>query len=366
MEKQKNCLKEAVVLILAVVMISSSMAIANTAKNQISEPEVKEIWLGYNDIQSQGMGEEWFQYDDGDPEYIIGWSTVPLIAQFAIRLTNDELAKYDGCDIIGAEWYHAVYNESIPTHEYDMMIYEGNETLPLVEIVNESDSVTGEMYAYHEFIQKYTIDASKDIWIVCRPDLYDAIEYDDYPVGYDTNENSWFEGRSSWRYRVDVEGGWYEYHPAGLNGSWCLHIKINTPDSAICCQGDLIWKKVKAGSTVNGTFEVCNCGENGSFLDWEVSEFPTWGNWTFTPASGTDLAAGDCVTITVEVVAPPEKKQSFNGTIVMDNLDNPDDFCEITVELTTPRARTINGFILLQWILQKYPSMFPILRHIFA
>ena len=352
MEKQKNCLKEAVVLLLTLVMVSSTLVIANTGKKQISESDVKEIWLGYNQIQPQTMGDVWFQYDDGEPEYVIGWSTVPLIAQFAIRLTNDELAAYDGFKIAGAEWYHAVYNTSIPSHDYDMMIYEGNDTLPLIEIVNESDSVTGEKYAYHEFIENYTIDASKDIWMVCRVYAYDAVQYNDYPVGYDVNELSWFEGKSSWRYRIDL-GGWYQYHPGGYNGSWCLHVKIRLPPGDITCEGNLLWKKVKPEATVNATFQVSNIGENGSLLNWEVSEFPTWGNWTFTPSSGTDLAAGDNVTITAEVIAPPEKKKTFTGKVKIINSDDPTDFCEIDISLKTPRARAINGFTLLQLILQK-------------
>jgi len=368
MKNIKQFLKGAVILLITVVMLSSTLVIANTDKKQISDSEAKEIWLGYNEIQPQSMAHEWFQYDDGVPEYVIGWATEPLIAQFAIRLTNVELAAYDGYKILGVEWYHAVQNVSIPTHDYDMMIYEGNETLPLVQIVNESDNVTGEGYAYHEFIADYTIDASKDTWIVCRPYVYNASETGDYPVGYDANEASWYEGKSSWRYRIDL-GGWYQYHPAGLNGSWCLHVKIQTPDAAICCEGSLVWEKVKGNSTVNGTFQVCNCGENGSFLNWEVdtTTLPNWStSWIFTPASGTGLAYPDCVTVTVEVVAPPVKRKTFTGTIKIINSDNTSDFCEIDVSLTTPRARTINGFNLMQWILQKYPNMFPILRNILA
>jgi hypothetical protein len=129
---------------------------------------------------------------------------------------------------------------------------------------------------------------------------------------------------------------------------------------AICCEGNLIWEDVQAGAAVTGQFQVCNCGEEGSLLNWEVDSYPDWGtNWTFIPSSGTGLAEGDCVTIVVEVVAPLKKKQTFTGKIKMINSDDPTDFCEIDVSLTTPRARTIAGCTLLQWILQRYPNMFP-------
>jgi hypothetical protein len=145
-----------------------------------------------------------------------------------------------------------------------------------------------------------------------------------------------------------------------------VNATIHVPEPAICCEGNLIWEKVKANSTVNSTFQVSNCGEPGTLLNWEVDTYPDWGTWTFTPSSGTGLAEGDSVTITAEVVAPPEKKKTFTGKIKMINLDNTSDFCEIDVSLKTPRARTMNGFNMLNWILEKYPKTFPIFRCIFG
>jgi len=139
------------------------------------------------------------------------------------------------------------------------------------------------------------------------------------------------------------------------------------PEPAICCEGTLSWPQVNASATVHGSFQICNCGDNGSLLNWQVDTWPGWGTgWTFTPASGTGLAYPNCVTVNVTVVAPAQKKKTFTGKVKIINSANESDFCEIDVELTTPRARAINGFNLLQWILQKYPNMFPILRNILA
>ena len=136
------------------------------------------------------------------------------------------------------------------------------------------------------------------------------------------------------------------------------------PEPKIGCEGNLLWEKVKTGSTVNATFRVCNNGDPDSLLNWKVDTYPAWGTWTFTPSSGTGLAEGDCVTITVEVVAPTEKKSAFTGKIKMINQDNSSDFCEIDVSLTTPRYTAI--YNMLQRILEKYPNMFPILKQILA
>ena len=41
----------------------------------------------------------------------------------------------------------------------------------------------------------------------------------------------------------------------------------------LCCEGNLYWSNITAGTNVNGEFQVCNCGEEGSLLNWEITEF---------------------------------------------------------------------------------------------
>ncbi len=134
------------------------------------------------------------------------------------------------------------------------------------------------------------------------------------------------------------------------------------PAADLDCDGSLTWTDVNAGATVTGDFEVGNVGEIGSLLDWEVATYPAWGtSWAFTPSSGTDLADGSWVTVDVSVVAPSEKNAEFTGIVKIVNSNDPGDFCEIDVSLTTPRARTNN--IILR-ILERFPNAFPILRNI--
>ncbi len=137
---------------------------------------------------------------------------------------------------------------------------------------------------------------------------------------------------------------------------------IPEPEPDLDCEGSLSWTDVPAGSTVEGSFEVSNIGEDGSELNWEVIAWPDWGDWMFTPNGGTGLPGGGSVTVVVSVIAPSEKKKTFTGNVTIVNTDNSSDFYEITASLTTPRA--INGSYLLKLILEKYPNMFPILRHL--
>jgi hypothetical protein len=103
------------------------------------------------------------------------------------------------------------------------------------------------------------------------------------------------------------------------------------------CDGSLSWGNVKPGSTVSKSFKIYNDGTPGSRLDWEVSEQPTWGIWTFNPENGEGLTPEDSpFTVNVEVVAPDDPEQEFSGDIKIVNSENSSDFCIISVELNTP------------------------------
>lgn len=133
------------------------------------------------------------------------------------------------------------------------------------------------------------------------------------------------------------------------------------PVADLDCDGSLTWT-AKAGSTVTGEFQVGNIGAEGTLLNWKVDTYPEFGTWTFTPSSGTGLPDGEWVTVNVSVVTPTQKK-TFTGKVKLINIDNPADYCEIDVSLTTPR-NTANTFI--NRILQRFPNAFPILRQILS
>jgi hypothetical protein len=138
------------------------------------------------------------------------------------------------------------------------------------------------------------------------------------------------------------------------------------------CEGELDFGEVDAGSTVEGSFKVKNIGDPESELDWEVIEWPEWGNWTFDPDSGTDLTPEDeDVTVDVEVVAPEDEETEFTGEVKVVNSEDPDDFCIIDVSLTTPVSENLAYSAIVQFLenlIQRFPllgqilSLLPILN----
>ncbi|MFA5103159.1 MAG: lectin like domain-containing protein [Candidatus Thermoplasmatota archaeon] len=131
------------------------------------------------------------------------------------------------------------------------------------------------------------------------------------------------------------------------------------------CEGSLSWTKVKAGATVTGEFTVQNLGEPTSELDWVISEWPAWGEWTFAPTSGTSLTPeAGTVTVLVRVKAPLEKNE-FSGTIKIVNQDNESDYEILQVYMKTPVERfSLSSpiFNLLCRLLQRFPSLYQMMR----
>jgi C1A family cysteine protease len=129
------------------------------------------------------------------------------------------------------------------------------------------------------------------------------------------------------------------------------------------CEGSLSWSKVKPGTTVMGNFTVQNVGEATSELDWVVSEWPDWGNWTFTPVSGDDLTPeAGTVTVLVHVVAPSEKKE-YSGTITIVNVHDSADFETISVYMKTP-VELFSVKTRLLSLLTNLLERFPMLQHL--
>ena len=135
----------------------------------------------------------------------------------------------------------------------------------------------------------------------------------------------------------------------------------------LSCNGSLTWTDVRPGARMNGSFTVRNVGSALSNLSWEVSSWPAWSTWTFTPQQGDHLTPEDgSITINVSVDAPNKKRTEYTGLIRIVNKENTSDNETISVSLTTPYKPDYRLFDLLRFFMDRFPRAFPLLRYLFG
>lgn len=149
----------------------------------------------------------------------------------------------------------------------------------------------------------------------------------------------------------------------GESECYLLFVDEDTPpEPKLECRGSLSWTNVDPGATVTGTFEIRNNGDPGSLLNWHVDSDPSYGTWSYSPPSGTNLAPSSWITITATCVSPNVGSSTFTGDIIVCNSDDPTECCIIPTSLTTPRNRAFNINLPFLRFLEQHPHMFPILR----
>lgn len=129
-----------------------------------------------------------------------------------------------------------------------------------------------------------------------------------------------------------LESGWME-----------VQIKIQEPQlpDLYIFRASLGWADVAPGFPVFGDITLGNCGDPGTHLNWEITEWPSWGSWTFDPMRGS-CKQGDYGYITVRVVAPDVKDSYWYGEIKIVNINDPDDFEILSTGLATPKDKVID------------------------
>jgi len=159
----------------------------------------------------------------------------------------------------------------------------------------------------------------------------------------------------------------WDNHGASTSGPIWNFTTASGPEPDLYCEGSLCWTDVRPGATVTSTFTVENVGDPGTLLDWEITEWPDWGTWSFIPSNGIGLMPEDWpVMVEVEVVAPDEPLSEYGGRIKIVNLQNPNDFCFIELSLITSSnfqdnfARISHQSPLLEMMKNHFPLIYQI------
>lgn len=269
--------------------------------------------------------------------------------------------------------------------EYNVKIYDYAEGIstnnnPLLKsgniiLHNELSSETG-LIEHRGF---HTIDLSKPVGVTSGDDFIIYLQlsdggqpYDrtsDVPVllGIESSSGVIVESSSKPGQSFYLENSeWCDLYDFNKSANFCIkgltNIWVPTePD--LKCIGNLSWTKVDPKETITGSFTVENIGQPLSCLDWEISTYPDWGVWVFTPSNGDNLKPeGEPFTVTVSVTVPREKNQNFDGVIKVVNRENPDDFSILQVSLTTTKNKVISRLTID--FLDNHPLLVQLIQNI--
>jgi hypothetical protein len=267
------------------------------------------------------------------------------------------------------------------TKAFNAFTAESNEQLESISFYTATNNVVYKVVIYDYFIQGqlknalstisgtidykgfHTIDLQSPVGLTQDDDFYIYVELSDGGQAYDrTSEIEVLlatKSLSGVTVRSDSNPGesyyydgstWKDLYDYDETANFCIKGLTNpwTPTQPdLESQSSISLTDVKPGSKVTASFTVKNIGELLSCLDWEITEYPNWGVWKFTPLKGNDLKPeGGEFTIELIITAPVQKNEVFSGEIKIVNKENPNDFSIIPVALQTAKNKNLNKPIL--------------------
>ncbi len=211
--------KAGVISIITIMVLSTMAVMANTQEDEhIITFTHSRIYDVFNDDYPRPLGEETIRFDDGTTYTAIGLTNDGTF-EAAIRITPDELASYEGFELIAVQFFHAV-NDSIGLeHSGNVKIYDaGTASSPGSIIVEEPYTVNGEDWMRIDITAPISLDINKDLWI--------SIEIThvagEYPIGADPGPAVPTKG--DW---VKTGGTWEELTDYNLNHNWNIVAIVN-------------------------------------------------------------------------------------------------------------------------------------------
>lgn len=203
------------------------------------------------------------------------------------------------------------------------------------EEINSSDNNSS--YWFNFDFPDISLNVDNEYFIVVR------IAYNDLYYGYawDTCLNSdiidHYPNGSMWINNLNEDFGWIESIHDACFITYGYNDNYSFPD--LECEGSLLWEEKNPGEILSGNFEIKNIGDYNSKLDWEIYEYPIWGEWSFNPIEGYNLNGNETVNVKVTVVAPTDKESYFSGFIKIVNKNNDNDCDVIPVTITTSKIK---------------------------
>ncbi|MCK4652892.1 MAG: carboxypeptidase regulatory-like domain-containing protein [Candidatus Cloacimonetes bacterium] len=185
--------------------------------SQFSVSPISEIPVSIAPPESKSLSrEEVTIHYDGENYGAVGL-TYGGTFEGAIRLTPEELAPYDGWQLISVLFFH--YESG--THSGQLKIYEaGTSSEPGQLITSEPYSVIGPVWLRTDLTTPVIIDATQDLWTSVEI-THNAGEY---PIGYDAGPA--VDGKGDWVY----DGSWSELQDHGLDYNLNIRAIVAPPE----------------------------------------------------------------------------------------------------------------------------------------
>jgi hypothetical protein len=215
-----------------------------------------------------------------------------------------------------------------------------------------------------------SIDADLS-WTGGDPDPGDTVTYDVY-FGTSSPPPQVATGQSATTYDpgiMEYETIYYwqivvlDNHGGSTDGPiWEFTTELE-PKTDLDCDGVLNWEELEYGEVVTGEFTVENVGDPGTLLDWEIESYPDWGNWVFTPESGTGLTPEDGpYTVQVLATAPSEGEGEFTGEVKIVSVDDSSDFCTIDATMSNAVSQSSQFMRFFERLMECFPVLGQILQ----
>jgi len=290
---------------------------------------------------------------------------------------EDQFQKIDDHNLVYISDIQMVSQSFVPAKKYlsrvELKLFQGVYSSNSDLIVSIRDEVDGSDLTYIK-VKSVDIPTSEnfssfwvefdfsDISVTIGDEYYivSRIAYNDLFFGYawatcmnsDTVDN--YPNGSMWSNVLDENYGWI----ISLNDTCFTTYGYDDPYAFpdLECDGSLLWEDVTPGHMLTGNFHILNIGVPNSNLDWEIVEYPDWGEWTFTPGEGYGIVGGEEIEVIVTVVAPDDEDSYFSGLIKIINKNNHYDRDVITVTISTSKIRD-NSLFFMKELIQFFHNM---------
>lgn len=316
-------MRKNLIVLLSAIMICILVFPAIEADNSTSDTESSTMTInigtqGYVIDQMQTMVDHYYVIDG---ENAFAQSFIPEITPLAkIRL------------LLGRT------EENPPTEPLMISIRKTLSGEDLVSYVLYPETIYSEQIWVNCDFKDSTVSIGETYYIVVSTErLGEDQHYNWY--GTQNIDHDRYEKGSGW---VEEDLIWYNMDELlETHHDFCfITYSYSDNQPALHTEGTLAWPNRKPGSIVNDSFTISNVGDENSLLNWRIVSYPEWGEWTFSSVEGIDLTPAEGPqTIMVSVVIPDEPNKDFNGTITIENLQDPEDIATLSITMSTPYRR---------------------------